>query len=140
MMRYADRLFMSVNGQSIVDLKSCTVKQNHNRKAVHTMTPDRYNRGFVQGNIDIDITAVLAVENQLARPKFDGIDYENNDVQITAVFGSDQLVLSGVFLKDNDDNSANVGEEVNSTFNFSALKITDPVGNSSLFTVIAPTL
>jgi hypothetical protein len=131
--RFADRLFLTVNGQRVIDLQSCQIKQNHNRKVVQSMTPDGYNRGFTQGNLDVDITATIAVENQLARPKFELIDYENSDVQITAVFGADQLIATGVWLSDNDDNSSNVGEEVKSTFNFKALKITDPIGNSSLF-------
>lgn len=133
MKRYADRIFLSLNGQRVVDLQSCTVRQNHNARAVPTMTPDRYNRGHVRGNVDIDITAQIAIDNALARPKFENIDYGLSDVQITAVFGSDQLVMTGVFLKDNDDAAGGVGDEVKSTFNFGAIKITDAVGNSSLF-------
>jgi hypothetical protein len=97
------------------------------------MTPDRFNRGFVRGNMDIDVTVQIAVDNALARPKFENIDYESSDVAITAVFGSDQLVIKDVFLKDNDDSAGGVGDEVKTTFNFGALKIQDAVGNSSLF-------
>ena len=137
--RYADRIFMSVNGQRIADLQRVNVKQNHSRKVVPTMTPDGYSRGFVQGNKEFDVSATIAVQNQLARPKFEEIDYENTNVQITALFGKDQLVISGVFLKDNEDDAAGVGEEVKTTFNFGALKVTDPIGNSSLFTIVAGT-
>jgi hypothetical protein len=131
--RYADRAFISVNGAPIVDLQSASLKQNHNRKAVQSMTPDNFNRGFVQGNMDIDISAVIAVENQLARPKLETIDYETNDVQLTFVVGVDQYVATGLFLKDNDDNSSGVGQEVKTTFNFGAIKLSDATGNSSLF-------
>lgn len=134
--RYADRAFISINGARVVDLQSATLKQNHNRKVVPTMTPDGFNRGFAQGNRDIDITITIAVQNQLARPKFEAINYESSDVQCTFVVGSDQYIATGLFLKDNDDNSGGVGDEVKTTFNFSALRLQDAVGNSSLFNLV----
>jgi len=97
------------------------------------MTPDGFNRGFVQGNTDIDITFTLAVLNQLARPKLEGIDFETNDVQLTFVCGADQYVCTGLFNKDTDDSAGGIGDEVKTTFNFGALRITDAVGNSVLF-------
>jgi hypothetical protein len=133
--RYADRAFVSLNGARLVDVQSAQLKQNHNRKVVPSMTTDGFNRGFVQGNRDIDITMTIAVQNQLSRPKFESIDYENNDVQITFIVGAEQFIATGVFLKDNDDNSAGVGDEVKTTFNFSALRLQDAVGNSVLFNI-----
>lgn len=134
-MLYADRAFISVNGVQIADVQSCNLKQNRNAKPVPSMTPNRRNRGFTQGNLDIDVMLQIAVENELARPKLDFIDYAANDVQITFEVGADQYVATGVFLKDNDDNAAGVGDEVKSTFNFGALDITDAVGNSVLFDI-----
>lgn len=122
-----------MNGSRIADVQSASLKQNHNRKAVPSMTSDGFNRGFVQGNRDIDISLNLAVQNKLSRPKFDGIDYEANDVQLTFVVGSEIFVATGLFLKDNDDNAGGVGDEVKASFNFGALKVMDAVGNSSLF-------
>lgn len=131
--RYADRAFISVNGARVADVQSSQLKQNHNRKVTPSMTPDGFNRGFVQGNRDIDITMQIVVQNQLARPKFESIDYEANDVQITYIVGAEQFIATGVFLKDNDDNAGGVGDEVKTTFNFGALRLQDAVGNSSLF-------
>lgn len=133
--RYADRAFVSVNGAPMFDVQSASLKQNHNRKPVQSMTNDGFNRGFVQGNKDIDVTMVIAVENQLGRPKLDTINYESNSVQLTFVVGADQYVATGLFLKDNDDNAAGVGQEVKTTFNFGALKLSDATGNSSLFNI-----
>lgn len=133
--KYADRAFVSVNGAPIADLQSSQLKQNHNAKAVPSMTRDGFNRGFTRGNTDIDVTLQLAVDNNLPRPKLEAIDYEANDVQITYVVGSDQFIATGVFLKDNDDNAGGIGDEVKSTFNFGALKLTDSVGNSALFNI-----
>lgn len=133
--KYADRAFLSINGAPIADVASANLKQNHNAKVVPTMTPDGFNRGYVQGNRDIDITLTLEVQNQLSRPKMEEIDYENNSVQLTFVFGADQLVATGLFLKDNDDSAGGVGESVKSTFNFGALRLSDAVGNSSLFDI-----
>ena len=131
--RYADRAFVSINGARLVDVQSASLKQNKNARAVPSMTPDGFNRGYVQGNRDIDVTLTLAVQNQLARPKLENIDYENNDVQLTFIVGSDQYIATGLFLKDTEDNAGGVGDEVKNTMNFGALRVQDAVGNSSLF-------
>lgn len=133
--KYADRAFISINGARIADIQSCSLKQNKNAKVVPTMTPDGWNRGFVQGNTDIDINLQVAVQNQLARPKLEGIDYENNDVQLTFVCGADQYIATGLFNKDTEDNSSGTGSESKATFNFGALKLMDAVGNSVLFNI-----
>lgn len=133
--KYADRAFISVNGSRLADIQTGTLKQNKNAKAVNTMTNDGFNRGFVQGNVDIDITFSLAILNKLSRPKLEALDFENSDVQITWVCGSELFVATGVFNKDTEDSSPGVGEEAKATFNFGALKLTDAVGNSVLFNV-----
>lgn len=131
--KYADRAFLSVNGTSLADVQSATLRQNKNARVVPSMTPDGNNRGFVQGNVDIDITFTLAVQNQLARPKLEAIDYENNDVQMTFLVGATQFVATGLFNKDVEDNAGGIGEEVKAPFNFGALTLKDATGNSSLF-------
>ncbi len=133
--RFADRAFISINGTQLVDVQSATLRQNPNARVVPSMTPDGFNRGFVQGNRDIDITVVIAVENQLARPKLENIDYENNDVQLTFRFGAEIFVATGLFKKETEDNAGGVGDEVKTTFNFSALRLQDSVGNSALFNI-----
>lgn len=133
--RYADRAFISMNGVRLADLKSASLRQNHNRRVVPTMSPDGFNRGFVQGNRDIDINIQIAVANQLSRPKLEGIDYENNDVQITFEVGADQFVCTGVFLKDNNDDAPAVGQEVSTSFALGALRLIDGQGNSVLFDI-----
>lgn len=131
--KYADRAFISVNGTRLVDVQSASLKQNLNARAVPSMTPNGFNRGFVRGNTDIDITLTLAVENQLARPKLEAIDYENNDVQMTWICGVELFVCVGLFSKDVEDNAGGVGDEVKATFNLGALSLQDAVGNSALF-------
>lgn len=132
---YADRAFISVNGARLANIQSASLKQNHNRKAVKSMTNNRRDRGFVEGNLEIDISLNMALENDLARPKLEGIDYKGSDVQITFIAGAEVFVATGVFLKDNDDNAGGVGDEVKGTFNFGALDLKDTVGNSSLFNI-----
>jgi len=135
MVKYADRAFISINGTRISDVQSATLKQTHNARAVPTMTPDKFNRGFVQGNVDVDLTVQIAVQNQLSRPKFEAIDYEGSDVQCTFVVGADIYIATGLFLKDNDDNAGGIGDEVKTTFNFGAIRLEDAVGNSALFNI-----
>jgi hypothetical protein len=134
--KYADRAFLSINGKRMVDVQSASLKQNKNARAVPSMTPDGFNRGFVQGNTDIDISFTIAVQNQLSRPKLETIDYEANDVQLNFVVGAEQFVATNLFLKDVDDNAGGVGDEVKTTFNAGALRLQDAVGNSSLFDIV----
>lgn len=134
-MLYADRAFLSVNGARISDVQSASLKVNKNARAVPSMTPDGYNRGFVQGNSDIDITLQVAVQNALARPKLAAIDYAASSVQLTFIVGNDQYIATGLFIKDEDVNAGGIGDEVKSTYNFGALKLTDATGNSALFDI-----
>lgn len=129
--KYADRAFITVNGVPVLDIQSASLKQNKNSRAVPSMTRDGFNRGFVKGNVDIDIMIQIAVLNQLARPKIDFIDFENADVGIVFVCGVEQFVCSGVFDKDSEDNAGGIGDEVKTTFNLGALRITDAVGNAA---------
>lgn len=131
--KYADRAFLSINGARLADVQSATLRQNKNARIVPTMTNDGFNRGFVQGNVDIDVTLTIAVRNLEPRPKLEAINYETNDVQLTFIVGADQYIATGLFLKDNDDAAGGIGDEVKTTFNFGAVKLTDAIGNGSLF-------
>lgn len=138
--KYADRAFITVNGARLADIQSASLKQNRNAKVVPTMTPDRWNRGFTEGNTDIDISLTLAVRNKEARPKLDQIDYENSDVAIVFLVGAEKFTATGIFNKDTDDSAGGVGDEVKTSFNFGALRLQDAVGNSALFGIELPTL
>jgi hypothetical protein len=129
--KYADRAFLSVNGVAVADLQSSSLRQNFNARPVDTMTPDKFNRGFVQGNTHIDIGLNLAVQKDLARPKIDQIDFEANDISITYECGSDQFVALGCFKKDASDESSGVGSESRFAINLGATKLVDAVGNAA---------
>lgn len=133
--KYADRAFLSINGTRLFDVQSASLKQNLNARVVPSMTPDGFNRGYVAGNRDIDISCVLAVQNQLSRPKLEDIDFENNDVQMTFVVGAEIFIATGLFIKDVEDNAGGIGDEVKYTANMGALRLQDAVGNSSLFSL-----
>lgn len=126
--KYCDRAFVNVNGARLTDLQSCTLRQNRNAKHVPSMTPDPYNRGFVEGNRDIDITAVVAVLNQQVSQQLEFVDYETNDITITFQAGIDFYTAHGIFLKDSEEAAAGIGEEVKKTFNFGALKLVNAAG------------
>lgn len=131
--KYADRAFLTVGGIEIADLQSATLKQNKNSKAVNSMTRNGRNRGFVRGNLDIDITLTLAILNQLASPKLEAIDFESAEVSIGFVCGADIYTATGIFDKDTETSASGVGDEVKKTYNFGALDLVDGAGNSSLF-------
>lgn len=137
--KYADRAFISINGKPLADVQSASLRQNRNARPVPTMTKDRFNKGYVEGNTDIDVNLVLAVQNSLASPKLENVNYAAADVQLTFVAGSDQYIATGLFMKDSDQAAGSVGDEVKKTLNFGALKVTDAVGNSVLFDIELPT-
>jgi hypothetical protein len=131
--KYADRAFISMNGARIQDIQSASLKQNRNARVTPSMTPDRFNRGFVEGNTDIDLTFQLAIQNGLQRPKLDFLSNDGNDLSVTFIVGADQFIVTGLFVKDSEDNAGGIGDEVKTTFNFGALKVADGAGNSVLF-------
>ncbi len=128
---YADRAFLAVNGVNVVDLQSSSLRQNFNSRPVDTMTPDKFNRGFVQGNTHIDIGMNLAVQKSLARAKIDQIDFEANDIAIHYFVGADEFIATGCFKKDASDDSSGVGSESKFSINLGATKLTDAVGNAA---------
>ncbi len=128
---YADRAFISVNGVAVGDIQSANLRQNFNARPVDTMTPDKFNRGFVQGNTHIDLGLTLAIQNTLARPKIDQIDFEANDISVTFVVGADQFVALGCFKKDASDDASGVATEVKHQLNLGATKLVDAVGNAA---------
>lgn len=122
--RYADRMFLTINTLPLVNLQSASVRRNKNARVVPSMTPDGFNRGFVQGNNDFDITAQVAVENLVSTPDLGSIDYQANNVEIHVLCGADLYVYTGVFMKDDEQNAGGVGDEVKKTWNFGAIKRT----------------
>lgn len=133
---YADRAFLSVNGAFLEDVKTAVVRRNPNAKAVATMTRNGRNKGYVQGNLDITVDFSIAVENQLARPKLESINYEANNVALTFEVGSDLFSVIGLFPGPYDDNAPGTGQDVITSFSFGALDVVDATGNSSLFDLV----
>jgi len=134
--KYADRAFVKVNGVILFDLQSAELRQTTNSRAVPSMTNDGWNKGFVRGNTDIDITCAVAVQNTLASPKMEALNFEENDISINFECGADIYSATGVFLKTMAQNAGGIGDEVKKTFEFGALKLTDAAGNSSLFNLL----
>lgn len=133
---YADRAFISVNGTPVLDLQSASLRQNFNAKPVPSMTPDSFNRGFVEGNTDIDISLEVAVQNTLPSPKLETLPFKTADVRLTFICGADQYTATGLFRKDVNQNAAGIGQEVKKSFNLGAIKLVDAVGNAaSIFNI-----
>ncbi len=128
---YADRAFLSINGVKIQDIQTASLRQNFNAKPVDTMTPDNFNRGFVEGNTHIDVGFTLAIQKVFARPKVDQIDYKVNDIAITFECGADVWIATGMFKKDAADDASGVGAEAKFQFNMGATKLVDAVGNAA---------
>jgi len=109
------------------------MNRNFNAAVVKSMTDDGFNRGFVEGNTDIDIDFEIAIQNGLATPKIEGLPFGSSDIQITWVCGADHYVATGIFRKTVKDSASGIGQESKKSWTFGALKVTDAVGNSVLF-------
>lgn len=59
---YADRIFLEINGNEVLDIESLDYDINENLTRVETMTRNRRSAGFRKGNKAISLTLTLAVE------------------------------------------------------------------------------
>ena len=132
---FADRAFISINGVEVLDIESADLKRNYGTKVVPTMSRNRRNKGTVKGNLEIDLSITVAVQNQLGTPKLEDINFESNDVALTFEHGADRYTCTGLDLKDVDQNASGVGSEGKKVWNLIALDVIDQVGNSSLFNI-----
>lgn len=132
---FADRGFISLNGVEVLDVESIEVRKNQNTKYVPTMTRNRRYKGTVKGNLDLNVNFAVAVQNRLATPKIEFIDFEANDVALTFEHGADRYTLVGGDIVDDAQSAGGVGSEGKKTFNMLFTDVIDQVGNSALFTL-----
>jgi hypothetical protein len=132
---YADRVFFSVNGVELLDVKSAMLRQSDGTKAVATMTRNRRNKGFVKGNREISLDVSIATQNKLGSPKLEDVDFDNNDVAATFEVGGDRYTVVGLNFADVDQGSQGVGSEAPKNFKLLGLDVIDQVGNSALFDI-----
>lgn len=130
---YADRGFISINGVEILDVENITLKQTDGTKAVPTMTRNRRAKGFVKGNRDITLSFSVAVQNSLASPKIEDIDFDTNSVQLTFEHGADRLTVKDLNHADVEQAASGVGAEGKKSYNMVGTDVVDQVGNSALF-------
>jgi hypothetical protein len=89
--KYADRMFLAVNGAPIADVQSASIKRNRNARPVKTMTRNGRNKGIVEGNHEFELSFTLAVKNDEPYPKLDFIDFTANSVALVAQYGIESL-------------------------------------------------
>lgn len=130
---YADRGFISVNGVPILDVESITVRLSDGTKHVPTMTRNRRFTGTVKSNREISSNFAVAVQNSLATPKLESIDYQTNNVALTFEHGADRYTLVNMDFVDMEQSASGVGAEGKKSFNAIFLDVIDQVGNSALF-------
>lgn len=130
---YADRGFVSINGLELLDVESISVKVSDGTKAVPTMSRNRRNKGVVKGNREISASVTVAVQNKLATPKLEALDYENQSVALTFEHGGDRYTLVDLDFVDTDQGASGVGAEGKKSYNLIAMDIIDQKGNSVLF-------
>lgn len=130
---YADRGFLSLNGVPILDVESITVRVSDGTKHVPTMTRNRRFTGTVKGNREISCNFAIAVQNTLASPKIEMIDFQNNNVALTFEQGADIYTLVNMDFVDVEQSASGVGTEGKKTFNSIFLDMIQQVQNSALF-------
>jgi hypothetical protein len=131
--KYADRMFLAVNGAPIADVQSASIKRNRNARPVKTMTRNGRNKGIVEGNHEFELSFTLAVKNDEPYPKLDFIDFTANSVALVAQYGTESLTYNDLFATDDSTEGSGPGEEVKKSFNFGALDCTDATGNPASF-------
>lgn len=130
---YSDRGFISINGVEVLDVESITVRVSDGTKHVATMTRNRRFSGTVKGNREISCNFAVAVQNTLATPKIEQIDFQTNNVALTFQQGADIYTLVNMDFVDAEQSAPGVGSEGKKTFNAIFLDMIQQVGNSSLF-------
>ena len=130
---FADRGFLSVNGMPVLDVESITVRLSDGTKHVATMSRNRRFTGTVKGNREISCNFAIAVQNTLASPKIEMIDFQADDVALTFEHGADKYTLVGMDFVDVEQSAPGVGSEGKKTFNCIFLDMIQQVGNSALF-------
>lgn len=130
---YADRGFISINGVEVLDVESITVRVSDGTKHVPTMSRNRRFTGTVKGNREISCNFAVAVQNNLASPKIEQIDYQANNVALTFQQGADIYTLINMDFVDVEQSAPGVGTEGKKTYNTIFLDMIQQVGNSALF-------
>lgn len=131
---YADRGFISVNGVEVLDIENITVGINDGTKFVPGMTRNRRPPGKVKGNREVDIKFTVAVQQSLATPKLENLDFTKN-VALTFEHGGDRYTCPGLDHADTNQGASGVGTEGKKDFHMLADDIVDQIGNSALFSL-----
>lgn len=128
--RYADRAFLSINGQELVDVKSASFRGGHNRNRVSTMTRDGRDKGYTEGNEMAMIDFTVAVRQLEGLPKLHQIDFEGNDVAMVFECGAERILCNGGWIDEREINASGVGAEADARYTFHALSTVDENGSS----------
>lgn len=133
---YADRGHLNFQGVELQDIMEISVSRNDGTKPVGTMSRDRRHKGYVKGNREIRWTFSVAVQESLATPKIEDLDFQSNDYSCTFEHGGDRYTLVDIEHADDNQAASGVGTEGKKSFNMLALDILDQNGNSALFKLL----
>lgn len=128
--KYADRAFLSINGQEIIDVRSATLRRSQNRQVVQTMTRDGYNKGFTEGNEETTVDFTVGVRAREGLPKLNQLDFEANEVAIVFECGAERVLCIGGWIDEHEISASGVGSEADARWTFHALKTVDENGSS----------
>lgn len=124
---FADRMFVALNGFEVLHAKSGSVKRTQNLQRVSTMTRNLRDAGYRRGNLAIQITLELDIEQKSAQID-PALGSDDTDISIVAECGGERYICKGV--KEADmELSGSVGEGTK-RFTFEALDITNENGTS----------
>jgi len=141
--RFADRCFISINGQEQINVISARCTRVENRRAVPGMTRNRRDLGFIEGNVSVRGAFTLAIPASDTPSIIEQIDFGAYDVFAVFEFGAfsggtDRVTVGPLWLNDSDRNSPAVGTEATKTYEFAALElfsstmssVTDRIGHA----------
>lgn len=129
---FADRMFVAINGFEVLHATSGSVKRNQNLQRVETMTRNLRTAGYRRGNLAIQISLELDIEQK--RAQIDpSLGSDDTDITVVAECGGERYICKGV--KESDmEMSGSVGQGTK-RFSFEALDITNENGTSVNFDI-----
>lgn len=124
--RYADRIFVSINGFEQVNLVSFNMSRNQNLTRVETMNRSKRTAGFKSGNLAINGSFETELERDKAALDIALADPDSN-IEIVAEAGGDRYTITGV--EESDMSMAGSVGSATKTTNWEALDIVNENGD-----------
>lgn len=92
---FADRVFITINGNEVMHAKSATIRRTKNLQRVDTMTRNKRSAGYKYGNTHVSLSLGLDIEQK--RAQIDpALASDDADISVVAEAGGERYIITGV--------------------------------------------